>query len=324
MADTTFISKSFATPIAAAWLQDINNFFYRGQGIVPQINTPIVNSGSAVNLNFQINSVNAWSILVGTNAFVPAIDNTQSAGSSTNRLSTVFTPILDSGVPSTLSLKTNNGTTQLAIDHIASAVNIWRISGGATGNKALLTIGGGGDSSAAGIIRGAKNGASLDFTSVTDNGIQLSIISTAGATNHITIAGSNGGNPTISTSAGSLAITPNTLIAGGVSLGANPLFTFSGVNLSYADGIVSNSSVSGTALSVAGLQTINSVTNVLCLGALIQGNSAGAVIRARSGAGVPAVGDIPNGDWALWRDTAGATTKLYYNNGGSLQSVALV
>lgn len=40
-------------------------------------------------------------------------------------------------------------------------------------------------------------------------------------------------------------------------------------------------------------------------------------------AGAPSTSDIPAGTWALVRDTSGATTKLYYNNAGTLQSVAL-
>ncbi len=50
---------------------------------------------------------------------------------------------------------------------------------------------------------------------------------------------------------------------------------------------------------------------------------ASGTIKAKTKAGAPAAGDVPDGTWVLIRDTSGSTTKLYYNNGGSLQSVAL-
>lgn len=42
-----------------------------------------------------------------------------------------------------------------------------------------------------------------------------------------------------------------------------------------------------------------------------------------SKAGAAVAGDIPAGTWALVRDTSGSTTKLIYNNAGTLMSVAL-
>ena len=46
-------------------------------------------------------------------------------------------------------------------------------------------------------------------------------------------------------------------------------------------------------------------------------------VYARTKAGAPVAGDIPDGTFMVIRDTSGATTKLYYNNGGTLMSVAL-
>lgn len=40
-------------------------------------------------------------------------------------------------------------------------------------------------------------------------------------------------------------------------------------------------------------------------------------------AGAFVVADVPNGQWMVGRDTVGNTTKIYYNNGGVLMSVAL-
>jgi hypothetical protein len=51
--------------------------------------------------------------------------------------------------------------------------------------------------------------------------------------------------------------------------------------------------------------------------------TAGVLMKARSGAGAPGTSDIPSGEWCLWRDTSGGTTKVYYNNAGAIQSVGL-
>jgi len=50
---------------------------------------------------------------------------------------------------------------------------------------------------------------------------------------------------------------------------------------------------------------------------------ASACIKAKTKAGAPTTSDVPAGTWALIRDTSGATTKLYYNNAGTLMTVAL-
>jgi len=47
------------------------------------------------------------------------------------------------------------------------------------------------------------------------------------------------------------------------------------------------------------------------------------VIIAGTKAGAPVAADIPSGTFAVIRDTTNSTTKLYYNNAGTLQSVAL-
>lgn len=53
-------------------------------------------------------------------------------------------------------------------------------------------------------------------------------------------------------------------------------------------------------------------------------NSWATAVVVFTKAGAPNTTDIPAGTAAIVRDTVGATTKLYYNNAGSLQSVALV
>jgi len=65
--------------------------------------------------------------------------------------------------------------------------------------------------------------------------------------------------------------------------------------------------------------------NTLTIGAQAAGTGVlrTLVLTAGTKAGAPVAADIPVGTWALIRDTSGNTTKLYYNNAGTLQSVAL-
>lgn len=65
-----------------------------------------------------------------------------------------------------------------------------------------------------------------------------------------------------------------------------------------------------------------SAAGVVALGNGTPGDGS-ATILAKTKAGVPTTGDVPAGTWALIRDTTNSTTKLYYNNAGALQSVAL-
>jgi hypothetical protein len=50
---------------------------------------------------------------------------------------------------------------------------------------------------------------------------------------------------------------------------------------------------------------------------------ASACILAKTKAGAPTTSDVPDGTWILIRDTTNNTTKVYYNNAGTLMSVAL-
>jgi hypothetical protein len=49
-----------------------------------------------------------------------------------------------------------------------------------------------------------------------------------------------------------------------------------------------------------------------------------ACILAKTKAGAPTTTDVPASTWALIRDTTNNTTKVYYNNAGTLMSVSLV
>jgi hypothetical protein len=65
--------------------------------------------------------------------------------------------------------------------------------------------------------------------------------------------------------------------------------------------------------------------NVLTIGAQQSGTGTArnTVIIAWTKAGAPVAADIPASTWALIRDTTNNTTKVYYNNAGTLMSVAL-
>jgi hypothetical protein len=69
----------------------------------------------------------------------------------------------------------------------------------------------------------------------------------------------------------------------------------------------------------------NTTANVLTIGAQAAGTGSLRLtaIVAWAKAGAPVATDIPVGTFALIRDTSGGTTKLYYNNAGTLQSVTL-
>lgn len=160
-----------------------------------------------------------------------------------------------------LNIRTNGNLTQFTVAHSASVVNYLQVTGGTTGNGAIMTSAGtdtdinchlsakGAGSvllqSGAGVrtiaqfaditssvnyvlIQGSATGNPLEISAVgTDTNIpwvydskgtgahtfrshdggnnQFQVLSTVSASRYITVTGSNGGNPTISTSAGNIA-----------------------------------------------------------------------------------------------------------------------
>lgn len=105
-------------------------------------------------------------------------------------------------------------------------------------------------------------------------------------------------------------------------------WTFNATTYVIGDCRVSGGNVridNGTVLywSGADLFLSRKAANVFSLDAGAVGDS-NATINAKTKAGAPTTSDVPAGTWVLIRDTSGATTKLYYNNAGTLQSVALV
>jgi len=108
--------------------------------------------------------------------------------------------------------------TQVIVGHSANAVNYLQLSGGATGNQ--VQIGAQGSDTNINTFVYSKGTGSIDFITNSNATRQFRVAHTANATNYAIITGSNGGNPTISTSAGSLAITPAVVMASTLSVGA--------------------------------------------------------------------------------------------------------
>lgn len=119
----------------------------------------------------------------------------------------VVTPIVDSGSTGALAFKTNNGITGFQITHVASGVNFLGTSAQAAGAAAVFLFAQGADTNL-GISLGTKGTQSHNFvTDVSGSALtQFQVLHTASATRNITVTGSNGGNPTISTTAGALAL----------------------------------------------------------------------------------------------------------------------
>jgi len=95
----------------------------------------------------------------------------------------------------------------------ASAVNWLRATGAATGSVPMISVTGS-DASVA-LNFGTKNTGAFSFYTdvLVTPAQQVSILHTASSNRYITLTGSNAGNPTISTSAGSLAVTPDLTLA---------------------------------------------------------------------------------------------------------------
>ena len=57
---------------------------------------------------------------------------------------------------------------------------------------------------------------------------------------------------------------------------------------------------------------------------IVDAGSSNYAVAVKTKAGAFVAADIPSGTWICGRDTSGATTKMYYNNAGTLLSVALI
>ena len=170
----------------------------------------------------------------------------------------------------------------------ASTVNYWSLSGATTGGR--LTVLATGSDTNVGASWQTKGSGSHLFVTETGTSAQVEIRHTASADHYITLTGSNGGNPTIGTSAGSL-------------------------NLSAAVVCASTLSVSTNAF-VTGYTQSNSATATPAGGAVNTGYFLGsAAIGIYFGSGAPTV-SAAQGSLYI-RTDGGANTRLYSNNNGS-------
>lgn len=106
--------------------------------------------------------------------------------------------------------------------------------------------------------------------------------------------------------------------SGAVIIGTNPA-SVGVIRIPNGQIIRSRNNDNDADLAMMACQTVNTVKDVLVLNE----GGVGVVLRARSGGAAPTTSDLAAGEWCLWRDTGGATTKLYYNNAGAIESVAL-
>jgi hypothetical protein len=140
-------------------------------------------------------------ITLSANSFAAA-DLGCDLGGSGSRWAHVFTPIIDSGTTGSLSLKTNNGSEQFRVAHLGGTIaNFYQVNGNVTtGSPQLLCAGS--DTNIAAAISSKGNG-SIQFYGSSFTHELLRLLDGAGA-NTLTIT--NGTNPTISTTAGNLAV----------------------------------------------------------------------------------------------------------------------
>lgn len=243
----------------------------------------------------------------------------------------VITPIIDSGTTGSLLLKTNNGTIGAEIQNATSGVNFVGIVGGATGVNVAVGAANASTDTNVSFSLYSKGTGSIFFRTNTGNTDQFAVLHTASATRNITVTGSNGGNPTINTTAGSLAITP-AIVAASTIVASSTItataFILSGtvagtgvVRLANATAINYRNSGDNGDLTLVDSATVNSIADVVRVGPGLL--ASGVILHGRSGGAAPNTTDLPASMFTVWRDTGGATTKLYYNNGGSIQSVTL-
>ena len=121
--------------------------------------------------------------------------------------------------------------------------------------------------------------------------------------------------------AGSVTVRVNLTVTGFTSVGATPALSGNlRVPFGSNGGLWSRNSANSSDILIIETATQNAIADVVKIGTT---SSVGVLLQGRSGGAAPTTADISSGQWALWRDTGGATTKLYYNNAGAIQSVAL-
>ena len=312
--------------------------------------SPILDSNAATNLLLKGNGITAFEIAYNT---APATNNWFKVGGvpdgnnlnlSANGSATHIGLSITTKGQGDVWFFNSTGVGFLVHGSIVNPVNRLEVQAATTGSSPIMmTVGSDTDvhmefgTQGAGAYRFKTNNAGTPAT-------QYEILHTASANRNITITGSNGGNPTINTTAGNLALTSaggtvaitgnltvsgtwsiGTLIAGAGQFGGAGSADAGIIRLTYLGQFNCRNSAGSANIGFGGYGTKNGVGNLLFLGRapteLLPGN--GVILVSRSGAGAPTSSDLPSGDWMMWRDTSGSTTKLYYNNAGTLMSVSL-
>lgn len=169
-----------------------------------------------------------WQIPAGANApLIPLADALQNLGGTANRVAVVYAVSVDSGTTGSLSLKTNNGSEHVRVVDSGGTPNTYiHIRGGNAGAQPLIGSNGGAGSPDLGIF--SSGTGNINFYSSGATLQQFQVLHTASATRNITVTGSNGGNPTINVTGGSLAITPTIVLGGLISMtGVTPIISAS-------------------------------------------------------------------------------------------------
>lgn len=104
----------------------------------------------------------------------------------------------------------------------------------------------------------------------------------------------------------------------GLSSGGVPAFQTTAI-ASQVNYVTAQAAVTG---SPARLTAANSGDTNAGIFLVAKGTS-GVLAQGYTPAATPTTADIPLGCWAVWKDTSGGTVKIYYNDAGTLKSVAL-
>jgi hypothetical protein len=167
----------------------------------------LVESGASSIRGLQVGPVNIMAAAsAGTPLQIASFSSTGLAVTGALSCSTNLTVTggtITTGSTTALSLATSGGTVaQFA--NVASQVNYWYLYGNATGNSPAIQVAGS-DTNVDAAFSSKGTGALRFYTNAVTNE-QVRITHTASADRYITLTGSNGGNPTIGTSAGGLGI----------------------------------------------------------------------------------------------------------------------
>lgn len=241
MSHTTYTDNS--TPlVVASWLNDVDTVVYTYFGNGVALNSPTklqvaqgVFSTSVVTGRLVINSAadasdiqpritiysdpSNWAYLsYGASTLVAFVVGktgsnntlrvgTTSANDGTGTFTTggVQAAFIDSGTGASLFLRTGNGNNSFEIIQAgAGAANWWGASGQATGITPFLGVRG--ETNITGVLQGLKGTGTFRINEAVNNTTQFEVLSVPTAARWITVAASIAGNPTLSTTAGSLNI----------------------------------------------------------------------------------------------------------------------